>query len=214
MLIVKKFTVNPFQENSYLLYTEEKKAVIIDPGFSDEREEKQLVSFIESNKLSVEAIWLTHAHIDHIMGLHFCKNHFNVPIYMHTLEKDNLSMGADIANRYGLAFKPFNHSVDKNFDDMTSIALGTETFEILFTPGHSAGSVSFYHKRSNNIFSGDVLFLQSIGRTDLPGGNHTTLEKTIQEKMYKLPTETIVYSGHGAETSIGFERENNPFFRV
>jgi len=214
MLNVKKFTVNPFQENSYVVYTDKKNAVIIDPGFSDEQEEKQLVSFIESNKLAVEAIWLTHAHIDHIMGLHFCKNHFKIPIYMHTLEKGNLAMGADVAMRYGLPFKTFNDSVDMNFDDMTSIRLGAESFEILFTPGHSAGSVSFYHQASNNIFSGDVLFLQSIGRTDLPGGNHSTLEKTIVEKIYELPAETIVYSGHGAETSIGFERENNPFFSV
>jgi len=214
MLHVKKFSVNPFQENSYVLFTNDKNAVIIDPGFSNEVEEKQLLTFIATNQLTVEAIWLTHAHIDHIMGLSFCKNQFKVPVYMHSLEKANLAMGADLAARYGLPFNNFSDSIDFELDQMERINLGNETFEIHFTPGHSAGSVSFYNKELKCIFSGDVLFLQSIGRTDLPGGNHQKLQKTIVEKMYTFPAETIVYSGHGAETSIGFEKENNPFFRA
>lgn len=213
MLEIKKFTVNAFQENSYLLISN-KKAVIVDPGMSNPMEERKLNEVIIQKGLTLEAVWLTHAHIDHIMGLEFITKQYNVPVYYHSLEEENLWSGAKVANAYGVPFKPFKNINLIKLDRKRKLKLGQESFDILFTPGHSVGSVSFYNKNQNAIISGDVLFFQSIGRSDLPGGDYAILEKSIQEKLYKLPEETLVYSGHGPDTSIGFEKTTNPFVKA
>ncbi len=213
MLTVSKFTFNAFQENTYLL-SSENRAVLIDPGMSTPQEQQELMAFIRDQQLSIEGIWLTHAHIDHVLGLEFARKEFDVPISMHSLENDNLNSASRIAGAYGLPMEPFTGSVERYWDEMSEVKLGDETLSILFTPGHSAGSVSFYHASSHQIVSGDVLFLQSIGRTDLPGGDFNTLQESIIQQLYVLPEETKVFSGHGPETSIGYEKSNNAFVRL
>lgn len=216
MLHIKKFTVNPFQENSYILYGKE-SAVLIDPGYSNELEFEKATLFLEEQKLQVEAVWLTHAHIDHVLGLHLIESTFpNLPIYMHPLENDNLLSAETVANGYGIPFIPFNTKLEttKSLEELKPMQLDGEVVNLIFAPGHSAGHVCFHYKKGNQLIGGDVLFFQSIGRTDLPGGNFETLQQSILNNIYKLPEETIVFSGHGPETSIGFEKKNNSFVRV
>jgi glyoxylase-like metal-dependent hydrolase (beta-lactamase superfamily II) len=215
MLQIKKFTVNPFQENTYLLYVNA-TAVFVDPGYANSTEFKQALDFINENSLSPIAIWLTHAHIDHVMGLAFVEEAFpDIPIYMHPLEDYNLSNAEMVANAYGIPLKPFKTQVDttKSLENLDSLSIENESFNLIFAPGHSPGHICFQHEGNSILVGGDVLFLQSIGRTDLPGGDFDTLQNSIQQKVYKLPDETIVYSGHGPETNIGFEKKNNAFVR-
>lgn len=214
MLKVKKWSVNPFQENTYLIYGT-KDAILIDPGFSNSQEFGLLNTFLEEQKLELKGILLTHAHIDHILGLAFLEVAFpNLEVQANELESINLNNAGMVAKNYGIPFNPFNNTPKYNLRPEESLSIEGEELQILFAPGHSPGHICFYNPREHWVISGDVLFLQSIGRTDLPGGNFEVLEKSIKEVMYTLPDETIVYSGHGPETSIGFEKLNNSFVRV
>lgn len=213
MLRIQKFTFNPFQENTYVIVNGS-NAILIDPGMSDKTEELQFNSFLVKNNLTLKAVWLTHAHVDHIMGIHYIQTQFDVPFYMHSLEQENLTSGPLVAKAYGIPFNEFEAFSPLLLDEMDCIAFNNENLEIIFAPGHSAGSVCFYHKDTAQLIGGDVLFRQSIGRTDLPGGNFETLNDSIQKKLYLLPDETTVFSGHGPETSIGYEKVNNAFVKA
>ena len=181
---------------------------------SNKIEEEELISFLKAHNLILEAVWLTHAHIDHIMGIGFIQTHFDVPFYMHSLEHENLKSGPLVAKAYGIPFNDFEAFSPFLLDDMERISINDQTFEIIFAPGHSAGSMCFYHKDTGQLIGGDVLFRQSIGRTDLPGGDFETLQQSIQQKVYLLPDDTTVYSGHGPETTIGYEKVNNAFIKA
>lgn len=214
MLKVKKWTVNPFQENTYILYGT-KDAILIDPGFSNSQEFGLLTSFLEHNQLELKAVWLTHAHIDHVLGLSFVEDKFpNIKVRVNELESDNIKSAGSVAKNYGIPFKPFNLAPVYNLSPTASTSIEGEEIQVLFTPGHSPGHLAFYSVQEKWVINGDVLFFQGIGRTDLPGGNFEVLEKSIKETMYQLPDETIIYCGHGPETSIGFEKKNNSFIRV
>ncbi|GAB3426609.1 MBL fold metallo-hydrolase [Niabella aquatica] len=212
MLLVQKFTFNPIQENTYVLYAENGDCCIIDPGcyFEDERE--ALRRFIESKKLRPVYLLNTHCHLDHVFGNKFVSETWRLPLYLHEAEKAVLSFAPKSAEMYGLPFDHYEGAMNQ-LTPGDIIKIGTGKLKILFTPGHSPGSVSFYNGNDGYVISGDVLFSGSIGRTDLPGGNFEVLKQSIKTELYTLPDSTNVYPGHGGGTSIGFEKKNNPFVR-
>ncbi|WP_346236329.1 MBL fold metallo-hydrolase [Niabella insulamsoli] len=213
MLAVQKFTFNPIQENTYILYSDNGDCCIIDPGCYFEEERQQLKQFIESRKLRPVLLLNTHCHLDHVFGNKFVSETWQLPLYLHEAEKMVLSFAPRSAEMYNLPFE--NYAGDmKLLIPGETIRIGDEELAILFTPGHSPGSVSFYNQEDGYVISGDVLFAGSIGRTDLPGGNYDQLERSIRTQLYVLPDETKVYSGHGGGTSIGYEKNNNPFVRA
>ena len=213
MIAHKVFVFNPFQENTYVLWNETNEAIIIDPGCSDASEQQLLVKFMASNGLKPKSVWLTHAHIDHVLGLQFCLDQWQIPYYLHPAEVSQLKAVEVYAPNYGFYdFEPVTK--DGQLLDLTDVSLGAEIFKVLFVPGHSPGHVAFMHENSGQIWAGDILFRQSIGRTDLPGGNFETLKESIVNKLYSLPEPTIVYPGHGPKTDIGFEKKYNPFVSI
>lgn len=209
----ERFTFNFFEENTYLLYSDEGHAVIIDPGCSQPSEERQLVDFVEKNGLTIKEIWLTHAHIDHVLGLAFCVQKWGVNFRLHSLEVPQLKAVEAYAPNYGV----FNFSLPQaqGLEIIPGLlSLGNLAFQVLFVPGHSPGHVAFYHAESGRIWSGDVLFQSSVGRTDLPGGDFDTLAQSIRNQLYSLPEDTVVFPGHGSSTTIGLEKRSNYFVRA
>lgn len=210
MLKIQEFTFNPFQENTYVLYDDTKEAVIIDPGCYEEDEKRELVEFIESNDLKVVKLLNTHGHIDHVLGNSFVKDKFKVNLYIHKIEEPVMRAVKAYAGNYGFPMYQ-EASIDGYLEEGNSITFGKQQFKILFVPGHSPGHVAFYHENEKVLIGGDVLFQNSIGRTDLPGGNFDTLINSIHEKLFTLPDDVVVYAGHGPTTTIGFEKATNPF---
>lgn len=210
MLSVQSFTFNPFQENTYILYNEFKECIIIDPGMYNAQEEIALSSYIETNQLTPKLLLNTHCHIDHILGNYFCFQKYNLIPQCHKDETPVLAMGPSTASVYELRYAESPTPV-KWIADNEMIKFGNDTLKALYTPGHSPGSLSYYSEDNNFVISGDVLFYQSIGRADLPGGNFTTLIHSIKTRLYTLPEETKVYSGHGPATIIGHEKVYNPY---
>ncbi|MBN3520143.1 MBL fold metallo-hydrolase [Algoriphagus lutimaris] len=210
MLHIKSFTFNPFQENTYLLYDESGQGVIIDPGCYEDSEKQELEDFIRQNKISVKQILNTHCHIDHVLGNTWAKHTFGVPLLIHEKEIPVIKSVEVYAPNYG--FHKYEGSEPDGFlIEGHEITVGTETLKILFVPGHAPGHVVFYHEDSQQAIAGDTLFKGSIGRTDLPGGSHNQLISKIKSVLFRLPEETIIYPGHGPQTTIGFEKINNPF---
>lgn len=210
MLYLKSFCVNPFQQNTYILYNEEGTAFIIDPGNSTPTENKMIVSFIEEKKLELKRLLLTHAHIDHILGNRFIYDTYGLLPEVHKEDIYFLEHMTQTANMYGVNCEP--SPMPENYllqGDL--IQLGTYSLQCIHTPGHSPGSISFFVPESKLLISGDVMFRESIGRTDLPFGDHAKLISSIKNKLFTLGNEIKVYSGHGPSTTIGYEKENNPF---
>ncbi len=211
-LTIREFTFNAFAENTYVVHDETKEGVIIDPGCESQEERKQLQKYVESLDLNIKYILNTHCHIDHVLGNSFAKSTFNGMLAIPEGEVAGLNSVPLYAPMYGVnnyeASEP-DHLIKQN----EVISFGKTKFKVLFVPGHSEGHVAFYHESEKVCFSGDVLFKESIGRTDLPGGNHETLEKSIKEVMYQLPPDTIIYCGHGETTTIHHEKQYNPFVR-
>jgi hydroxyacylglutathione hydrolase len=211
MLHVKTFEFNPLQENTYLVYDDAKNCAIFDPGCYFESEQTQLVGFIEQNKLTPVLLINTHCHLDHVFGNKFIAEKYNLTLHLHKNEVPVLEFAPTSGLMYGVPFD--NYTGDFVFiDEEKPIQIGSEVLQILLTPGHSPASLSFYSATSGFVISGDVLFKNSIGRTDLPGGNYQTLIESVEKKLFTLPAETIVYSGHGPATTIGSKKRNNPFF--
>jgi glyoxylase-like metal-dependent hydrolase (beta-lactamase superfamily II) len=210
---VMSFVFNPFAENTYVLYDETKDCVIIDPGCYEKEEQNMLVKFIEENRLSVKQLINTHCHIDHVLGNAFVKDYFSVELLLHPLEEQMLRAVKTYAPNYGFN-KYQDCTPDKLIDENDRIEFGDQSLEILFVPGHSPGHLAFYNEESKALIGGDVLFENSIGRTDLPGGDHDTLIESIHKKLFVLPHNVTVYCGHGPKTSIGFEKRTNPFCAI
>ncbi|QDP85786.1 MBL fold metallo-hydrolase [Chryseobacterium sp. SNU WT5] len=212
MLHIQSFTFNPFSENTYVVYNENKDAFVIDPGnFSDE-ETAVLEKFIKDKQLKVQNILLTHAHIDHVLGLQKAFDQYKVPVLMHELDQEILDRNPMDANRFGFFFKPFEGEIIYLQEDEI-IKLGDDEFKIIHVPGHSPGSIAFYNGAQKFMISGDVLFEGSIGRTDLYKGNHEQLLEHITTKLFILHEDTQVFNGHGNPTTIGFEKNYSPFFK-
>ena len=213
MLNVQTFTFNPVQENTYILYNEERLCCIIDPGCYFASEEIELRNFIELHQLTPKYLLNTHCHLDHIFGNRFIQKTYGLKLHLHNLEKQVLDFGPASGQMWQLPFE--NYDGELIFIDETDkIKLGNDELEILFTPGHSPGHICFYDKASKFLVGGDVLFNGSVGRTDLPGGNFETLEQSIKTKLYMLPQDVIVYPGHGDSTTIGDEMKTNPFVKM
>lgn len=213
MLQVQPFTFNPVQENTYIVYNDEKQCCIIDPGCYFASEEKQLTDFIESNGLTPIYLLNTHCHLDHVFGNRFVQKKYGLNLHLHPLEKPVLEYAPTSGQAWQLPFDNYDGEL-VFIDEGDTINIGNEQLEIFFTPGHSPGSVCFYSHAHKFLIGGDVLFQGSIGRTDLPGGDFTTLEESIKTKLYTLPEDVIVYPGHGDSTTIGEERKTNPFVKM
>ena len=212
MLVVKSFTFSPVQENTYVLYNEQKQCCIIDPGCYFPAEKDELKTGIEKAGLTPVLLLNTHCHLDHVFGNKFVHDTWGLDLHIHEKEKPVLDFAPLSGERWQLPFDnydgPLVYLQEGNF-----IKIGDDALEIRFTPGHSPGSISFYSAESGFIIGGDVLFNRSIGRTDLPGGSMETLMDSIRTQFFTLPDETKVYSGHGPVTTVGYEKGNNPFVR-
>lgn len=212
MLSVNIFVFSPVAENTYILFNEEKKAIIIDPGCYYEEEKNQLSSFLQSNNLTPVQLINTHCHLDHVFGNKWVYETFGLELYLHKNEEMVLNYAPVAGKNWGLPFENYSgplHFLHQN----DTVQLGTDILKVLETPGHSPGSISLYCKAQKFVVSGDVLFKESIGRTDLPGCNHAALINSIRTELFVLPDDVVVYSGHGQETTIGHEKKYNPFLQ-
>lgn len=211
MIQIKKFTFNLFSENTYVLWNDESKdCAIVDPGCSDSSEEKILESFISENCLTVKYLINTHCHIDHILGCEFVKLKYN-PIYLAPeLDIPLLQNAAMQASFVGMDFS-ISLLPDEYITENKKLNLGKSELSFLFTPGHTPGEFCIYIPETKICITGDVLFNDSIGRTDLWGGNYNVLIQSINQKLLSLPDETVIYPGHGESSSIGREKKFNPF---
>ena len=206
------FTFNDFAENTYVLYDDSRSCVIIDPGCNNSNERSQLTSFIETNKLTPAYVINTHCHIDHVLGNRYITETYDIPLYAHEGEVPVLASCEMVAQMYGIPYDP-SPTIDHFIKQGEALSFGNTSLEVFYTPGHSPASVSLYHKNTATLIAGDVLFRQSIGRTDLPGGDFNTLIQSIKSQLFILPDETVVYPGHGPETTIGYEKQFNPFMQ-
>jgi hydroxyacylglutathione hydrolase len=210
VISIESFVFNPFQENTYILYDETKQCAIIDPGCYTPEEKNLLHRFITENGLAPVHLLLTHTHIDHIMGNNFVCGKYNLKPEVNELELLMLQNVKTIGTMYGIAVEP-SPGAEVLLTENDTVRFGSSELKILFTPGHSPGSLCFYHTEQKFVIAGDVLFNESIGRTDLPGGDYDILLKSIREKLFTLPDDVKIYPGHGPETSIGHEKKYNPF---
>ena len=210
MLTVKAFEFNPVQENTYVLSNEKDACLIIDPGCYFGHERTALKEHIEQQGLSPKSLLNTHCHLDHVFGNQFVAETWNLPLHLHEKERPVLALAPSMGLQWGMPFENYRGEQILLVPGQT-ITLEDDELEILFLPGHSPGSVGFYSREGGFLIGGDVLFRESIGRSDLPGGDHATLLNSIREQLWPLPDETVVYPGHGEPTTIGHERANNPF---
>ncbi len=210
MFQIKIFTFSPIQENTYVLYNENKEAIIIDPGCYFSAEEETLKAFLSDNQLTPVLLLNTHCHLDHVFGNNWVHKQYGLELHFHPDDEKMLQYAPESGKMWGMEFTnysgPFHY-----LSEYQTITLGDDSLTIFHTPGHSPGSVSFYCAKQQFIISGDVLFKESVGRTDLPGGSFDVLANSIRTKLFVLPGNTTVYSGHGDPTSIQHEKDNNPF---
>lgn len=209
---VSRFTFNMFGVNTYVLWDEQSKdAVIIDPGMIDDNERNMFDCFIESNKLNPIHLINTHMHIDHSFGVVHVSQKYGLKLECNIADQFLADRLKNQATMFGLSISIDDLIIGKNILDGDKLKIGNEEILVFQVPGHSPGSVVLYASESSFIISGDVLFCKSIGRTDLPGGNYNQLIEGIKNKLLVLPSETIVYPGHGQETTIGEEKSKNPY---
>ena len=212
MVKVVSFTFNAFQENTYILYDETKECIIFDPGCSNVAEKQQLTDFIEQNDLKPVRLINTHCHLDHILGNGFIAKKYGLSLEIHKGELPVLAHAPKSAAMYGVAMDP-SPEPTKFIEEGDIIKFGNTELETLFTPGHSPASISFFCKKDKYLIAGDVLFRESIGRTDLPGGDFQTLISVIKNKFLPLGDDVKVYSGHMQATTIGHEKQFNSFLQ-
>ncbi len=205
---VQKFSFNGFQENTYVVH-DGTTCIIIDPGCYEPHEQNELKQFISSNNLTPAALLLTHAHIDHVLGCSYVLSQYEIDFYMHKEDTGTLNAVSDYAHVYGYPGYTAPRAPNKELNHDDILQFGEIQLEVKFTPGHSTGHVVFYNTVDGFVINGDVLFAGSFGRTDLPGGDIEILKHSIHNIMFKLPEETIVYCGHGGETTIGHEKRTN-----
>lgn len=202
---------NPFQENTYILHDETKECVIIDPGCMFTHEKEALVGYVQQHGLRPVRLLNTHCHIDHVLGNKFVAETYNLGLEIPEGELIVLESTSRVAQMYGIPYNEPSPSPSRFIEAGEIIKFGNTELEVRFTPGHSPASMSFYCAKTGFIIGGDVLFQASIGRTDLPGGDMNTLLQSIETHFLSLKDETVVYSGHGAPTTVGVERQTNPF---
>jgi len=209
-LQIRSFTFNAFQENTVVVSDATGNAVIIDPGCYSSEETKMLEAFLQEQKLKVVGLLNTHCHIDHVLGNHWVATTYGVDLGIHPLELEGLNRVKEYAHVYG--FEGYAVSPEPGYflEDQSTVNFGESlVFKVFHTPGHSRGHVVFYLEQEGVLINGDVLFAGSFGRTDLPGGDLARLKKSIHEVLFILPDETVVYCGHGPNTTIAQEKQTN-----
>lgn len=210
---LQKLTFNPFQENTYIVWDEETlESIIIDPGCSNDSEENQLISFIEEKSLKIKYLINTHCHIDHVLGNKFVKEKYNCDFYAPELDIPLLDNVTEQAKMFGMQIEPSPHPEYFITEDL-KLKIGAIELGFIFTPGHTPGEYCILFESEKICISGDVLFLEGIGRTDLWGGDYETLLNSIRNKMFTLNEAYSVFPGHGDQTTIGHEIKNNPFLK-
>lgn len=207
---VKRLVFNSFGVNTYVLYDVSGQCLIIDPACQNKREETQLLEFIANTHLTPIGMVNTHFHIDHIVGNSFVCNTFNIKPICHKSCKNFWETASSQGRMFGIDIDNIIVPVDF-IKEGDIINFGKSSVNILYTPGHADGSVCLVNQAERYVISGDVLFRDSIGRTDLPSGDYNLLRESISQKLFVLPDDFIVFPGHGPETSIGYEKLNNPF---
>lgn len=212
MLTVKSFEFSPVQENTYVLFDQKDACCIIDPGCYFDNERLVLQEFIEQQGLSPVMLLNTHCHLDHVFGNKFVYETWDLSLHLHEKELPVLARAPEMGLAWDMPFENYR-GPHVFLEPGTDLKIGDDRLTILFLPGHSPGSVGFYCKEQGFLIGGDVLFRGSIGRADLPGGDHPTLLKSIKEQLWPLPDNTVVYPGHGEPTTIGYEKKYNPFLR-
>ena len=206
-----RFEFSPFAENTYVITGTGQQCIIVDPGCYQATEEMMLKNWIEELGLTPVALLNTHAHIDHIFGNAFVKNTWNVPMYLHHDDLPLFDRAESMAALWNLSYSP-SPMPDADLKGVQHLELAGIKLELRHVPGHAPGHVIFIHHESRQVICGDTLFRGSIGRTDLPGGNHELLLSSIRSHMFTLPDDYVLHSGHGPETTVGEERTHNPFF--
>lgn len=210
---VKTFVFNPLGVNSYLLSDETGECLIIDAGCFDADEEGELLDYISDHNLEVKHLINTHLHFDHILGVNSLSARFGLLLQYHKADEFLLENLSEQLTLFGITeggsnFKPKRGRLLNEGDE---VRFGNQLLRVIHIPGHSPGSILFYSEPEKTLFGGDVLFRDSVGRTDLPGGSFEELMEGIETKLFTLPDETIVYTGHGPSTTIGYEKKYNPF---
>ncbi len=208
---VKVFEFNPFAENTVLVFDATKEAVLFDPGCWDDREKAILVDFVEKNGLKITRLINTHCHLDHVFGNRWAAERWNLTLEAHRLEVRVLASFENVCQMYGIPVTSSQPEIGAFINDGDLVSFGETTLRAILTPGHSPGSLCFFEEKGAVLIGGDVLFHESIGRTDLPGGNHAALLESIRGRIFTLPGETLIYPGHGPTTTVRHEMEYNPF---
>lgn len=209
---IQSFIFNPFYENTYVISVSNGDALVIDPGCYEVYEKEELFSFLDKEKLNVKAVINTHCHIDHVLGNKAVAGKYNAPLKIPKHEEDIYQAVVAYGMQWGIT-EYQHYPQDEMLGEGNQLQLGDLIFEVIEVPGHSPGHLMFYEKKEKVLIGGDVLFKESIGRTDLPGGNHEQLLSNIKEKVYTLPDDVTVYPGHGPTTTIGHEKQYNPFVK-
>lgn len=210
MIKIQKFTFNAYQENTYVLYDETMECVIIDPGMNNGAEQNVLASWIKEMALTPVHLLNTHCHLDHVFGNKFVFDNWGLKPQFHQGELTVLHAIPAYAPQMGMYYE-LSPEPEVFLGETGKVSFGQSELELIFAPGHSPAHLCFYSVEDGFIIGGDVLFYGSIGRTDLPGGNHQQLINNIKEKLLILPEETAIFPGHGPSTTIAFEKRNNPF---
>ncbi len=210
MISIKPFVFNPFQENTFVVFDESNEAIIIDAGCYTDNEKQSLASFISDHQLKPVLAVNTHCHFDHVVGINFVKQKYQIPLHASKDEELLLQTSLEQGKIFGIDMDA-PPAIDHYISDGDTIKFGKSGLSVISVPGHSPGSVALYSPTSKAIIVGDVLFDGSIGRTDLPGGSYDTLINSIKTKLLILPGDVTVYPGHGPSTTIGKEHDTNPF---
>ncbi|MDR2823697.1 MAG: MBL fold metallo-hydrolase [Prevotellaceae bacterium] len=210
-MTVKTFIFNPVQENTYVVFDETREAAIIDAGCISENERRQIDGFIAHNNLKIEHLLNTHSHFDHILGNKYIAQKYGVQPEAHKDDEFMVSSMGSILRSLGIQLNAESEPIGIYLTENDTVKFGNSEFKILHVPGHSPGSLCFYNEKDGILFSGDVLFRGTVGRTDFQYGDYNSLITNIQQKLMPLPNDVIVYPGHGTPTTIGIERETNPY---
>ena len=213
MLTVKRFIFNPIQENTYVVYDGKDACAVIDPGCYFPEEKEALAFWLKDSHLHPNFLLNTHCHLDHVFGNKWVAEQYLLELQMGEKELWTFRFAPESGMKWSMPFENYVGNIIF-LKEGDKINLGEDTLEVLFTPGHSVGHIVFYNRKQGFVIGGDLLFRLGIGRSDLPGGDAVLLLKSIQDKLMVLPDDTIVYPGHGEPTTIGYEKENNPFFAL
>jgi glyoxylase-like metal-dependent hydrolase (beta-lactamase superfamily II) len=209
--MVQTLEFNPFGENTYVVYDRTKECVIIDPGCFDDAERSELQQFIQDNGLRPVRLLNTHCHLDHVFGNRWVAQTWGLGLEIHRGELPVLDRVPTACQMYGIPWTEPLLPPSRFIEPGEVITFGVSKLQVLFTPGHSPASLSFYNEEEAWVVAGDVLFYEGIGRTDLPGSDLPTLLESIRNQLFTLPPATLVYPGHGPTTTIRHEMEESPF---